>query len=1650
MPNEDEIVRVGIESDTSSYIKSLTDAVDKNKALLEKLQAQFSDVTARVEISVKRLNESVTAINKQYGEGAVNLPFFSAVTGQYTDEVVKQNEALNRIKSTIGEVTSVIKQQTDALGEAREEAIRLRQAQETVPIQEQVASPGQTPRVNPTVTPTTPETAPAPTPAIAATPQPRQPQQVPSYVVGKEERDDALTLKAESIELLARQQRTLTGITGEMNAETLLAVDAQNLLQRAMAESSLATSALTRAQKEIGAAASANFAPAVTAIQNFERANTQARSVVTSLEERVSNLTTVQGLAAEGAQQQTAIQERLTYAQGVAARMAQTLADIEKEGTATSGSGVEELSALRKRAMAEQQVASQALVNVQKEIGAAAAAGEEPAIVAIQLLKTSYADATRVVNQFQQQIKASNAGVTEDPETAMLERRIAVEQQVAAQIERLAVLQTESNAQSVTGAELQNYLQRAMTESGVAARALAEAQREVGTSAAQGDAQALTIVAQLSEANTRARATVDSLKSTIDQYRTSQSGANSQAEAAKVATDQLASAQALASRQTETLSALQRELGANSEISASQMAAIYRRASTELTTVTSALTNAQREIGPAAAAGSVEAQAALAILQEQYAKTYEVVNQYGDRLKASEAAERAGAEATDMDSVAKEQLAAATATATRQTAALDGIQAELNKSIGISSTQLGSVYVRAATEARTATTALGNAQRILGPAVAAGNQEAIQALHLLSVAQQEAAGYAAMLQSQMNSLAETEGRTTAAVRMEAEAVDAASQAKRVGAAATLEAAGAEQKLEYSALQAFGASRVLASEAGLGGVGFVLSRLISQSSILGPLFEALLPISLVGMAIGMFEEWGNKIKDINDNYIELKGTMDAVQEVELRMAHASEQDFQRVVDNEVSHLKYLGQNVEAAELKRQSLQSKPVDLTQVLNDKQIDSMKELPEDMRAKFKNVFTDMVAADVPAKLQSLSTQLTELEKKRDEIRKRQSVETDVASPEGGAGFGTSMNERYANQVDVAITLYSSAVQRLQDMRRTFDSEWNKETDEVSNERGRKLIQQTEEEIDIMKVSGTYTKEAEKQKWTEVLKQVEEGTTNYHTVMQKLGRTVTTRGTETDHTAQDLRKQDQDELTEMRLHGEEIGAERSKVLAGEEAYVRDRINAEYKYVDNVRSLRRELVQILQEEERERIKTENTKARTMVTSEGKPDFKSQQDFWNQIATDAKKGSDEYENAVANAQRAGGEAIRAGDEELKKDIFASYDAWISATHRTQAEILKFWQNIKEMYSGSGPVVEEALRKISEATVKLREETEKYNRLKAEGQDQKKIGDLEEEKQKAERDSVLFPQVDDFPFKPGGRTGKQKGIEIQQNLDLDIARQRQIQAAREVDQAKEEHGDDSPQYQQALNKKAEMDRRYNALSYQITTQRLKAQVEEYQKMFGIIESGFNRAIDRLIDGDKKWYQSFGDIIKNIEKEFAHMLINIAMQWLESKIIQLILGQQPQQQKNANNGQQQQVQQTKNANFQSSESYAGLAASEEFAYAIASSAGDIPYAMGQAAIAYGLAQVWAAASQFKEGGLVPGDANMAVPAVLHGKEMVLPNHLSEGIQNLIEGGDTTNTGPATNNVLNMRYVDQSTGKVGDPGTNTRNMMIQAKRGFKSFNKG
>lgn len=1716
MASEDDVIRVGMEGDPSAYVAGLEKMVAETKLKLGQLTAQFSDSTAKVAIAVSALNNAVSSMNQQYGEGAAKLPRFTTITKLYTEAVVEANAQSNTLKESVAETTEELAKQSRQLEGARS-LLRshLAQQNEAARAPDEVAAPPTAaPKVAPTARPTPVQVTPPADVVILGKAQldaiesanmmfNRQAKMVeslskevaasvgassqemaglyvratsemglasstlikaqralgPAAAAGSEQATEALevlelsynnikavvdglknqikgltetemanaeasnavssaTMKsAEAMDLLQRQARTLVAISTESNQASLTSVEVQSLYQRAMVESRQALAGLVSAQKELGPAAAEGDLVATEAIQAFQAAYQRATLVVEGLREQVRQLSAADQTYTSEQTQATQAQNRLVEAQELSTRQEQILLSITRdstEGTQTAAS----VQGQYKRALTESQIASKALSTAQKELGPAAVAGVADAVEAIRILEANYVRAIDTVIALKAQVKSLTMGPVAAPQESIdvtaATQQTAAKQLLERQERTLLTIRQEADAETVTSITLENLRQRAVTESRLAVSGLATAQKEIGLAAASGNATAIEAISLFEQANTNASSTVTALKERITQLTQAQGSEAESSVRAVAAADQLAGAQALVARQTQTLAALQQELGVSTNLSLGQMQALYRRAGAELSTVASALASAQKEIGLSAAAGVAEASEALAILQGGYADAAAMAEVLKAKVAELSSVQQSSAQSSDTEATASQQLAAALALASQQSASLSAIQKELDGNVKLTSQELGSVYVRAATEARTASQALIKAQNDLRAAVVAGNADAIRAIQVLSQNNQQAASYAALLKTQTNELATAQEASAKAAMMEGAAQDTATQAKLAGAAAALKEAGAQEKLTYDTYASFSASQALASETGLGGIGYSISRITSQSKILGPVFEAALPLALVGAGIDLLATMAEGVKKVWENYIELKDAVDNAAAAEEHLNKIIEQSNAKSEQDVLDHMRRVGMQVEAAQRNRKDKDTEPVEMKAVLSDKQIDTQfKDLPTKLRDKMKDAFQNTTTGELIKRIREVEVEYKQTAAAAAELRKQQQDLTNAPVGPYGPSTGLAKDEleHEAKQQEVAAAVMKKALDAMNARVVQYSRDVGKSMDEVDDSRARKLIETAQLQVDTLKQTGKDSKAAEDEIWRGVLQQLTVGTSEYKEVMNKLA-SVDSKHTPPDKTAQEMRKVDQDTLTEMKLYAEEVGESQSELLSKEETFVRSRLAVEQKYRDNMRMLRRDLLDVKKGQETEQIHGDDAGAKPMVTDEGKHDYQGQTEYWNNIASQAEVGSKRWVNAIQHAKQDGGEAIRQLNDDIKKSVTQEFEGWDREGRHTETEVIHFWEAIKTKYAASAPVVEEALKHITDALVKYREEQEKVQ-----------VIGLTTKHEATEDNFSQREETIKSNYEVGGQTGPDKKRELTELMALHAEElQEQIRFLAEMAQLEATHGDDKAalkDYEKILSAQ----RNYHKQRVQDETRLVQEIQQPYRKMFNFIEQEMNSAVRQMMSGQKTFGEAMATMWDNLIMKVGEGIANMVMQWVAGELLMTVAHTTANEVRVASDASAtaQSTAIHEAGNLKQKMSDAKVAAAEAFKAVVG-----IPL-IGPVLAPVAAAGAFAAVAAFEQGGIVPNTGM----ALVHGGEMVLPQAISQKVQQSVTQASTI----SNTNVNNQLGSGMDTGLLQQIATNTAN---------------
>lgn len=1312
----------------------------------------------------------------------------------------------------------------------------------------------------------------------------------------------------------AKQAQILASIERDVaNSVGATASELQSVYIRAASEAKTAANALVQAQRSIGPAAAHGSAEAAAALKTLESSHQATSAAATELKARITLLSQAEAKATEEtlvearAQVQAAIAregsavaalraanaldqssttsrkqlEAIASASEIAARQVQTLGDIQQEAATKIGISSTEMQALYVRAVTEMRVASSALAEAQRVLAPTTGAGGAEAAQAISSLERSYAAAATVVSNLKTQIIAlSESESAQAATTATLlaptEALDAALTLAANQSRSLAAIQSEvATSVGATSTQLQSVYIRAATEAKTASNALAQAEKTIGTAAAAGSEQAVAAlqtlqanhqaaVAVAAELQARitllARAEAESTVDTVAQAR-AQVEATIATEGSAVAAlrladatdastasskrqlEAIASASEIAARQIKTLGAIQQEVANSFGASSAQMQAVYVRATTEMRIASSALAEAQSALAPAAAAGAQEAIDSISSLEDSYVAAAAVVTDLKAQIDALAETEASAGAATASVVRPTEALAAATALAETQSKNLAAIQTEVNAKIGASSAELRSVYVRAATEARTASNALAQAQRQMGTAAAQGTAEAAATLKILQANHQATSASAAELQARITLLSNAEDNATAATVAEARAQIEAAIAKAGSAEQALRLANAEEQLAGASAHA--ASEVQSVSAAVRVAdGALPIRAVERFTVsvlgLGPAFQAIFPI-IGAIAFGeVLVHIAEEAYKVYENFVNLK---DAEQEV-LKLSESLGKEFdhayERMVHYQAEALKRSGKLVEAAQLEMQNAASVPIEFPKI-DDKKL---KELNGDQLKSLKDAFSEVIPAELPARIDLIKQKLAELDaqdKKRQQTAEEQQKLMEQGVPDVNIDIGTVLAEEHAESVTrVQRELYSGLLQTLQQYQATYGAE--------QQDFSAKVDQARQEEIRKAQEAANKLKAAYRQK------------------------------------EEDLRHSDQITLEDMELAGTVTFQQR-------EALFQKELIAEAKYVDRVREIRQQLVQVQRqaaralEEANKQVEEDLIKASELeqkkagaTAPEGGAKRAELTDLEQQL-TKARGFPDLYKSIsdriVEITKSAGEEA----DKAVKQTVDEQYEIWTTGGNRSLQAIIYFWTTAKSTFFTNSELVKEANAKIAESTAKLREETEKLNDALAKQKEIAGTGVLEERKLDIQRQTIIHPQGS---LNPLALTPEQEEKQKIGQIELDEIDLKRKAAAKEVEDAKAAGKEGLAAYEDLKNKQAQIDEQYELKRRQLDNQALADELGNYRKFIQQIDQVVLSGFNEWILGQKRFGQAMVDVWKGIVGEIIKDLEKVAVKIIEEEVI------------------------------------------------------------------------------------------------------------------------------------------------------------------------
>jgi hypothetical protein len=170
----------------------------------------------------------------------------------------------------------------------------------------------------------------------------------------------------------------------------------------------------------------------------------------------------------------------------------------------------------------------------------------------------------------------------------------------------------------------------------------------------------------------------------------------------------------------------------------------------------------------------------------------------------------------------------------------------------------------------------------------------------------------------------------------------------------------------------------------------------------------------------------------------------------------------------------------------------------------------------------------------------------------------------------------------------------------------------------------------------------------------------------------------------------------------------------------------------------------------------------------------------------------------------------------------------------------------------------------------------------------------------------------------------------------------------------------------------------------------------------DSGFRNAFSDIIMGTKTVGQAFADMGKSMVQSVVNALAQIVAKWIETKVILAVLklfGVNM-----SDDDPMAKAQKQIQANAATAQSYAGLAAAEEFAFALVESAGNVAYAFGMSMVALAIGEGYTALASFDNGGIM----KQTGIALVHQDEGVLTAPVTKMLKTMATSPSFKNPSP------------------------------------------
>jgi len=270
-----------------------------------------------------------------------------------------------------------------------------------------------------------------------------------------------------------------------------------------------------------------------------------------------------------------------------------------------------------------------------------------------------------------------------------------------------------------------------------------------------------------------------------------------------------------------------------------------------------------------------------------------------------------------------------------------------------------------------------------------------------------------------------------------------------------------------------------------------------------------------------------------------------------------------------------------------------------------------------------------------------------------------------------------------------------------------------------------------------------------------------------------------------------------------------------------------------------------------------------------------------------------EKVMQEIPRVTREANDEAAQAIRKGVNDQYEIWLAGGKRTLAEIKNYWTQIGAFFYGfDQQLVDEADRKLREVTDKIREQGERLAALRNQGAQRQAESQIAAEQTAIRGQAQLGINLG--AQEPPRPTLKQGAQSLGTAYDAAVKEDQQLAALHEKQyqeelafNAREQaiYAQDPVKLQESLNRQQAIIENHNQQVLQDQIKLTKDLQAQWQSFFNSFNSGFTRAINSALDGQKTFGQAmrqlYNDLVKQQIDYVATFLLKEGEKWLLSKI-------------------------------------------------------------------------------------------------------------------------------------------------------------------------